>query len=137
MQVLNQKYPFLSSTRIHQNGPFQKSLRLARLADIRQSLLQGLARLAHICQAFCKNSPDSPTFTKDIFEKNVTRFAKFARVMRESGKWHVSGHCLIKPLPVRKIWRSSIFDYADIRWSRNFNSVQRCRHSKPTLFKHK
>jgi hypothetical protein len=34
----------------------------------------------------------------------------------------------MKPLPVRKIRRSSIFDYADIRWSRNFNFVHRCRH---------
>ena len=48
VQVLDQKYPFLGSTRIWQNGPFQKSSRLARLADIRQAVLQGLARPADI-----------------------------------------------------------------------------------------
>jgi hypothetical protein len=52
--------------------------------------------------------PDSPTFSKlccadsqtrrdspkAIFEKNVTRLAKFARVIRNSRKFGASGHCL-------------------------------------------
>jgi hypothetical protein len=30
-----------------------------------------------------------------IFAKNVTCLAKFAQVMRKSGKWRASGHCLL------------------------------------------
>jgi hypothetical protein len=43
---------------------FLKCARLARLADIRQAVLRGLARLADICQPFTEYSPDSPTFAK-------------------------------------------------------------------------
>jgi hypothetical protein len=32
---------------------------------------------------------------KAIFEKNVTRLAKFARVTRESRKFGASSHCLV------------------------------------------
>jgi hypothetical protein len=46
-----QKYPFLASTRIRQNGLFQKYARLAKLADVRQIVLRGLAKLADIRQA--------------------------------------------------------------------------------------
>jgi hypothetical protein len=61
---------------------------------------------------FGKDSPDSLTFTKQfgrtrqtrrhspnaIFEKNVTRLAKFARVLSESHKFGASGQCLIVSL---------------------------------------
>jgi hypothetical protein len=56
--------------------------KLARLADIHQAVWQVLARLADICQ-------------RPFFEKNMTRLAKFGKVMSGSGEWCVSGHCLI------------------------------------------
>ena len=31
-----------------------------------------------------------------VFEKNVTHLTKFVRVMSESGKWCMSGHCLVQ-----------------------------------------
>ncbi len=77
---------------------------LVRLADIRQAVLRRLARLADIRRAvlrglakpFTEYSPDSPTFEKAIFEKNVTRLATFARVICHSRKFGASGHCLNK-----------------------------------------
>ena len=49
--VLAKNSPFLASASTRQNGHFRKYARLARLADIRQTLYQGLARLTHIRQA--------------------------------------------------------------------------------------
>ena len=74
----------------------------------------------------CTDSPDSPTFAKPccvdspnsrhspsrfastrqtrqhsptaVFEKNVTRLATFARVIRHSREFGASGHCLVFPL---------------------------------------
>jgi hypothetical protein len=77
-----QKFAFLAST--HQNGRFQKYVRLARLADIRQAVLRGLARfarfadirqpvllglakLAKFANLFWSDSPDSPKFAKGHF----------------------------------------------------------------------
>jgi hypothetical protein len=59
---------------------------------------------------WCCDLPDSPTFAKpccadsptlakghfSIFEKNVTRLDKFARVPRDSRKFGASGHSLLK-----------------------------------------
>ncbi len=59
---------------------------------------------------FCSDLPNSPKFAsgfawtrqtrrnspKAIFEKNVTRLAKFARVIRETCTNFASSHCLIK-----------------------------------------
>jgi hypothetical protein len=45
IKVLAKKLPFLASTQIRQNSPFRKCAGLARLADIRQPVLLGLARL--------------------------------------------------------------------------------------------
>jgi hypothetical protein len=78
-------------------------------ANLRQEAWRVLARLADICRAVLQDSPDSPTFAKPfartrrtrrhlpkaIFEKNVTRLAKFARVIRESRKFGESSHCLV------------------------------------------
>ncbi len=82
---------------------------LARLADIRQAVLHGLARLADIRRAvlhglakLAKHLPNHLPSTrqtrrhspKPIFEKNVTRLTTFARVIRHSREFGVSGHCL-------------------------------------------
>ena len=81
MRVLPQKCPFLARICIHQNGLFWKSSILARVADIHQPFLRGLARLADNRQ-------------RPFVKKNVTRLAKFARVLSESRKFGASGHCL-------------------------------------------
>jgi hypothetical protein len=65
IRVLAQKLPFLASTRTRQNSHFQKYARLARLADICQAVLGGLADifqtilrelagLADICQTILR-----------------------------------------------------------------------------------
>ena len=145
-------------TQYLQNGRFQKYARLARLADIRQTLCEYSPDSPTFAKLFCEDSPysrkaslasvkriwricrvwgykicffvhkttylsmctmastreltfsrDSPTFAKHfartrqtrrhspkaISEKNVTRLAKFARVMRESREFGESCHCLI------------------------------------------
>ncbi len=68
---------------------------LARLADIRQTVYRVLARLADICRAvyrvLARLADNSP---KAIFEKNVTRLDTFARVIRHSGEFGASDHCL-------------------------------------------
>jgi hypothetical protein len=46
---------------------------------------------------------------KAIFEKNVTRFAKFAWVMHESCEFGVSGHSLIISLIFVTFWFPFIF----------------------------
>jgi hypothetical protein len=51
MAILAENSPFLASASPRQNGHFWKYARLARLADIRQTLYRGLARLADIHQA--------------------------------------------------------------------------------------
>ncbi len=40
---------------------------LARLADIRQAVLRGLAKLATFAMPFCEYSPDSPTLANGRF----------------------------------------------------------------------
>jgi hypothetical protein len=40
-----------------------------------------------------RDLPDLLTFANAIFEKNVTRFAKFARVLLKSGKLCACNHC--------------------------------------------
>jgi hypothetical protein len=61
---------------------------------------------AELC---CADSPNSPTFANHlpstrqtrrhspnaIFEKNVTRLATFAQVIRHSREFGASGHCLV------------------------------------------
>ncbi len=78
IRVLAKNSPFLANSSTRQNGLFRKCVRLARLADIRQAVSRGLARLA------------------DIFEKNVTRLDTFAQVIRHSRKFGASGHCLVE-----------------------------------------
>jgi hypothetical protein len=70
---------------------------------------QDLPDSSTFAEPLCEYSPDSPTFAKlfcktcqtrqhspkAIFEKNVTRLAKFARVICESRKFGASSHCLI------------------------------------------
>jgi hypothetical protein len=58
-------------------------LGLDKFADIRQPVLLGLAKLAHICQ-------------RPFLEKNVTTLDTFARVIRHSREFGASGHCLEK-----------------------------------------
>jgi hypothetical protein len=41
--------------------------RLAKLADICQPVLLGLAKLAEVRERFCSDSPDSPKFAKGHF----------------------------------------------------------------------
>jgi hypothetical protein len=52
---------------------------------------------------FFGNVPDWPN--KAIFEKKVTRIAKFARALSESREFGASGHCLIiiHYLPKKKL----------------------------------
>jgi hypothetical protein len=68
-----------------------------------------LASVAGICQTVLRDAPDSPHLPshfartrrtrqhspKAIFEKNVTRLAKFARVTCESREFGASSHCLV------------------------------------------
>jgi hypothetical protein len=85
-----QKFAFLVSTRTCQNGCFQKYVRLARLADIRQAVLRGLARLAYIRQAVLRglatladtrrHSPSHVAWTRQ------TRKRRVWRVLREFGE---------------------------------------------------
>ncbi len=49
--VLAKQSPFLAGVSTRRNTHFRKYARLARLADIRQTLYQGLAILADIRQA--------------------------------------------------------------------------------------
>jgi hypothetical protein len=75
VQVLAKISALLSGNHTRLNGRFQKYARLARLADISQAVLRGLAGLANIRQTilrdpqsfakpFCEDSPDSqkPSF---------------------------------------------------------------------------
>jgi hypothetical protein len=55
-----------ASTR--QNGVFRKYAILARLADIHQAILRGLARLADIPQTMLWDSQGLPTFAKPFCE---------------------------------------------------------------------
>jgi hypothetical protein len=82
-----------ASTRIHQKWPISEIFvtrqsrrhlprpfaRLARLADIRQDILPRTRQ----------HSPNA------IFEENVTRLAKLARVMSESHEFGTSSLCLV------------------------------------------
>jgi hypothetical protein len=71
---------------------------LARLANIRRAVLRGLARLANTRQAVLRGLARlaRPRNTaRRVFEKNVTRLDKFARVIRHFGEFGASGHCLI------------------------------------------
>jgi hypothetical protein len=60
IRVLAGNSPFLANLNTCQNGLFQKCAALARLADIRQPVLRGLARLAEFgasghCLVFTQN----------------------------------------------------------------------------------
>ena len=94
--------PFLASTRIRQNGLFQKYGRLARLADIRQTP-RHLPNRFEMYRQTCWHSPSLFARTRQtsqylpnaIFGKNVTCLAKFARVLSNSGKCGVIRECLV------------------------------------------
>jgi riboflavin biosynthesis pyrimidine reductase len=60
----------------------------SRVVRTRQTRRHSPSRVARTRQT-CRHSP------KAIFEKNVTRLDKFARVTRESCEFGVSGHSLI------------------------------------------
>jgi hypothetical protein len=71
-------------------------------ADIHQPVLVGLDTFADICQptlpgldTFVDIRQTRPHSPKGFFEKNVTRFDTFAQVIRHSGKFGASGHCLV------------------------------------------
>ncbi len=61
----------------------------------------GVLAYSHPCKT-CRHSPSwfgrthqtRPYLPNTIFEKNVTRLAKFGRVLTESRKFGASGHCL-------------------------------------------
>ena len=66
----------LASVSTHQNGLFQKYARLARLANI--------------CQTVLRDSPDSPTFAKPFCEGSPdSRKASLASVMQIWQVWRV------------------------------------------------
>jgi hypothetical protein len=66
--------------------------------DIRQPILLGLVKLAHICQ-------------RPFLEKNVTTLDTFARVIRHSREFGASGHCLDNTLVYVQSFKSILAKY--------------------------
>ncbi len=89
---------------------FSNLVSLANLARVDQILLYLKISFFVHKMTQLKNLPDLPSFAKQfnrtcqtcqyspkaIFDKNVTRLAKFARVMSESRDFDTSVQCLIK-----------------------------------------
>jgi hypothetical protein len=69
VQLLAKISALLASKRICQNDVFWKYARLARLADICQDILRGLARLADIRQMPFLKKCDSPCQIRTINER--------------------------------------------------------------------
>jgi hypothetical protein len=87
------------------NGPFLECVGLARLANIRQPGLLGIAKFTDICQPVLLGLARLANIRQpvllglarlaDICQRPfLTCHAKFARVMSESCKFAMSGHCL-------------------------------------------
>ncbi len=69
-------------------------LKFAKFAKLAKNILN--TRQTRICHnvAICGTRQTRPHSPKAIFEKNVTRIAKFARVIRDSREFGASSHCL-------------------------------------------
>jgi hypothetical protein len=70
-------------------------LKFAKFAKLAKNILN--THQTCICQnvAICGTHQTQPNLPKAIFEKNVTRLAKFERVIHDSREFGASSHCLV------------------------------------------
>ncbi len=72
---------------------------LANSSTRQKGLLWEIGRTRYIRRHsptyFARTRQTRPHSPKGFFEKNVTRLDTFARVIRHSGEFGASGHCLI------------------------------------------
>jgi len=72
---------------------------LANLSTRQKSTFFG--KYSHLLKwSFSKIFDTRQHLPKAVFEKNVTRLAKFVRVLSKSCKFGASGHCLIAGHPI-------------------------------------
>jgi hypothetical protein len=75
-------------------------LKFAKFAKLAKNILYTCQTRIHQNVAICGTRRHSP---KAIFEKNVTRLAKFVRVILDTREFGPSSHCLILINNLRKL----------------------------------
>ncbi len=82
-------------------------LKFAKFAWLAKNILNTCQTCIHQNVAICGTRQTRPHSPKAIFEKNVTRLAKFVRVIRDTCKFGASSHCLIL---INYLWKLKNLD---------------------------